>query len=334
MKDNGFQPTVSVVVPVKNGETTIGRLLESLRKLAYDPEKLEVIVIDGNSTDRTRMIVKKFPVKLLIEERKGLNAARNTGIKNSRGDIVAFTDADCVVPSEWVNKIVENFRPPQVGCVGGNIKRYDDDFLSRYADTSIMPVMRRFKKREVLDMIKLFFNYPAGCNMAFRRKAINEVGYFDEDLRYGADDLELVEKVGKGGYKIVLDPDALVLHKHRSKLKELLKQTFNYGRGGTHLFRRKGIMNVFSRWHLLNLMGFFAGLAIIGSLIFLTLTTNSIIFPALLTGIMIIPFLSLMTFYRVKTQKKGRYKKIIGYPVIDFLRVLAFCTGEVYQLFK
>ncbi len=334
MKNNRFQPTVSIVVPVKNGETTIGRLLESLKNVAYDPEKIEVIVVDGSSTDRTREIVVKYPVKLLIEERKGLNAARNTGMKNSTSEIIAFTDADCVAPSDWVNKIVENFKSSKVGCVGGNVKGYASDLLSQYADISIMPVMRIFKKRKVLDMIKLFFNYPAGCNMAFRRKVVDEIGCFDENLHYGADDLEFIERVGKAGYKIVLDPDVLILHKHRSTLRGLLKQTFNYGRGGALLFRQKGTGSVFSRWHILNLVSFFASLAIIISLIFFTLTTSSIIFPLLLMVIVGVPLLSLMAFYAVTNQKKANYKGIIVFPIIDFLRVIAFCIGEVYQLFK
>lgn len=333
-KMNEFQPMVSVVVPVRNGEATIGTLLESLQRVKYDREKVEVIVVDGNSTDRTREIASKYPVKLLVEERKGLNAARNTGLRNCRGEIVAFTDADCVVPDNWIAKIVENFRDQHVGCVGGNVKGCDDDFLSRYADNTVMHVMRSFKKREALNMIKLFFGYPAGCNMAFRRKVIDEVGNFDESLRYGADDVELVERVAKAGNKIVLDPDVLILHRHRSTLRGLLKQAFNYGRGGMLLFKRKGTKSVFSTWHLLNLLGFAAWLSITGSLIFLTLTTSSNVFSVLLLGMMLLPLLTLMAVYTFKTVKNKLYESIFTYPFLDLLRALTFCAGEVYQLFK
>ncbi len=334
MDNSEFQPTVSVVIPVRNGEATIGALLESLQKVDYDQNKVEVIVVDGNSTDKTREIVAKYPVKLCIEDGEGLNAARNTGIKNSGGEVIAFTDADCIVPNNWIRKMVENFRDPQVWCVGGNIKGCSDDFLSRYADNTVMPVMRSFKRRQVLSMIKLFFNYPAGCNMAFRRKALEEVGHFDEGLRYGADDLELVERVCKAGHEIVLDPSVLVLHKHRSTLKGLLKQTFNYGRGGVLLLKRKKAKDVFSTWHLLSLLGFAAGLSLIAMLIFLAFTTSFRIFSLILLGIVLTPLLALMAVYVSRWRKNKVYEGFIVYPFLDFLRVLAFCVGEVYQLFK
>ena len=99
-------PSVTVVVPVRNGAQTIQPLLESLQKLDYDRNTVEVIVVDGNSTDKTREIVKKYPVKLVVEEKKGLNLARNIGIKSSNGEIIAFTDSDCIVPPNLITKIV------------------------------------------------------------------------------------------------------------------------------------------------------------------------------------------------------------------------------------
>ncbi len=333
MGTDDFQPSVSVVVPVRNGEATIGRLLESLLEVDYDRGKIEVIVVDGDSTDRTRDIVAKYPVKLLIEEGQGLNAARNTGIRNSGCKIIAFTDSDCLVPSNWIRKIVENFRDPQVGCVGGNVKGYGADLLSRYADNSFIHVMRSFKERVVLDMIKLFFNYPAGCNMAFRRSFIEEVGYFNEALMYGADDIELVERVGRAGGRIVLDPEVLILHRHRSTLSELLKQTFNWGRGGMLLLKKQRSL-VFSTWHLVNLLGFLAGLSMVGALIFLALTTGLMVFSLALLGIVLVPSLVSMLFYASKAPKKRVLESAFIYPFIDFLRVFAFSVGEVYQLFK
>ncbi len=89
-KEKEFNPNVSIIVPVKNGATTIRELLESLMQIEYDRDKLEIIVVGGNSTDNTRKIASEYPVKILMEERPGLNAARNTGIKHSKGEIIAF----------------------------------------------------------------------------------------------------------------------------------------------------------------------------------------------------------------------------------------------------
>lgn len=115
-------PKVSVIVPVKNGGAKIQGLLDSLMQVDYPKEKLEIIVVDGNSSDDTREVVSRYEVKLLTEEKRGINGARNTGVKHSEGDIVVFTDSDCVVPKYWIKKIVEDFQDSKVGCVGETSK--------------------------------------------------------------------------------------------------------------------------------------------------------------------------------------------------------------------
>ncbi len=328
------QPSVTVIVPVRNGEPTIKPLLESLQRLDYARERVEVIVVDGNSTDKTTDIVKKYPVKLVVERKKGLNAARNTGIRNSNGDIIAFTDCDCVVPSNWVTKIVENFKDPQVSCVGGSAKGLNGDFISQYADNSVVPLMPFFKKREELDMVRPFLRHPAGCNMAFRRKVAEKVGYFDEEIQYGFDEVEFTERVCRAGYKMILDPNVFVWHKHRSTLREFLKQNFRYGRGSGVLLKSKKMKNMVSTWSFLSLLGFISWLLIVGSMTFVTFTTSSSISYLLLFGFTVMPLLIMMTFYAHRALKSKRYVRAIIYPFIDLFRVFSFCFGEVYQLFK
>ena len=334
MESYKSQPSVSVIVPVRNGEPTIEPLLESLQRLDYDKKKVEVIVVDGNSTDKTRDIVKKHPVKLVVEKRKGLNAARNTGIKDSTGDIIAFTDCDCIVPSNWITKIVENFKDPQVSCVGGSAKGFNGDFMSQYADNSIVPLMPFFEKREELTMVKPFLRHPAGCNMAFRRKTAEEVGWFDEDIRYGFDEVEFTERVCKAGYKMVLDPNVLVWHKHRSTLREFLKQNFQYGRGSGVLLKKKRMKDAVSTWSFLSLIGFMTWLLIVGSLSFLMFTSSWVVFPPLLFGFAIVPVLASMIVYARRAIDNRRYVRAITYPFIDFFRVFSFCLGEIFELFK
>lgn len=334
MEDYKTLPSVTVVVPVRNGELTIQPLLESLQRLDYDRKKVEVIVVDGNSTDKTREIVKKYPVKLIVEKRKGLNIARNTGIKCGKGEIVAFTDSDCVVPSNWITKIAENFKDPQVNCVGGSAKALDNDFISQYADNSIVRLMPFFTKREELKKIKPFFRHPAGCNMAFRRKVAEEVGYFDENIQYGFDEVEFADRVCKAGYKMVLDPNVLVWHKHRSTLKEFLKQNFQYGKGSSVVLKQKKLKDAVSKWSFLGLMGFMSWLLITGSLTFLTLTSNFSLFRWLLFGFTGLPLLMVMSVYAYRALKNKKFARIIIYPIIDIFRTLSFCIGQIYQLFK
>jgi glycosyltransferase involved in cell wall biosynthesis len=333
--ENEYCPKVSVIIPVKNGAAYIKGLLDSLMEVEYEKDKLEVIVVDGNSTDNTREIVSQYPVKLLPEERPGLNAARNTGIKHSSGEILAFTDADCVVPKNWIKNIVEVLKNPEVGCVGGNVLRYYDNFLSRYADESIIPVMRVFKKREILNYVKPPERFPAGCNMAIRRETLEKAGFFDESIRYGYDEDELVERICKAGYKMVLDPEVLVKHKHRPKLMELLKQHFNYGKGAG-LMLRMGVKSIFSKWFRICIIGLFTFSLIILSLAIHALLTSAFASKAILLVLLLLPPVGLMSFYGYRTIKKGdgKYGRIVVYPFIDIARALAFILGVVYQLFK
>lgn len=327
-------PSVTVIVPVRNGEQTIQPLLESLQKLDYKRNKVEVIVVDGNSTDKTREIVQEFPVKLIIEKRKGLNLARNVGIKNSNGEIVAFTDADCIVPPNWITKIVDNFKDPKISCVGGSAKALDSDFVSQYADNSIVRLMPFFTKREELERVKPFFRHPAGCNMAYRKKVAEEVGYFDENIQYGFDEVEFADRICRAGYKMVLDPKVSVWHKHRSTLGEFLKQNFQYGKGSGLVLKKNRLNDAVSRWSFVGLLGFLSWLFIVSSLLFLNYTSSSSILFWSLFGFTGLPLLIVASVYAFRSFQNKKFTRVIIYPFIDIFRTLSFCCGQIYQLFK
>ena len=327
-------PSVTVIVPVRNGEQTIQQLLESLQKLEYKRNKVEVIVVDGNSTDKTREIVQEYPVKLIIEKRKGLNLARNVGIKNSNGEIVAFTDADCIVPPNWIAKIVDNFKDPKISCVGGSAKALDSDFVSQYADNSIVRLMPFFTKREELERVKPFFRHPAGCNMAYRKKVAEEVGYFDENIQYGFDEVEFADRICRAGYKMVLDPKVSVWHKHRSTLGEFLKQNFQYGKGSGLVLKKNRLKDAVSRWSCVGLLGFLSWLFIVSALIFLNYTSSSSILFWSLFGFTGLPLLIVASVYAFRSFQNKKFARVIIYPFIDIFRTLSFCCGQIYQLFK
>jgi len=321
-----------VIVPVLNAEGTIGNLLDSLMNIDYKKDKLEVILVDGGSTDRTQEIIQSYPVKLIVEKKRGLNIARNIGVRNSSGEIILFTDSDCVVPKDWVRQIVKNFKDEEVGCVGGSVCRYEEDFLSKYADESVMPVLRNFRKRMVLENVEPPMNYPAGCNMAFRRDVFKRVGGFDEEIHYGFDEDELVERVCNAGYKMVLDPEAVVKHKHRSNLKELLRRTFSYGRGGALIFRKKGLKDRLAKWNMIVLAAFLAWLSTCFIFAFLSILHDAIYIAALFL-LIVLPFATLTVFYAWKRLKKNRFTGAIVYACLDMLRFFAYCSGEIVGLF-
>jgi len=115
-------PRVSIIVPVLNRRESIGLCVESL--LALDYPSYEIIIVDNGSTDKSRDVVSKYPVKLVIETEKGPYYARNDGISIADGEIIAFTDSDCVVDRNWLKNLMRNYMHEEIGGVGGQILSY------------------------------------------------------------------------------------------------------------------------------------------------------------------------------------------------------------------
>lgn len=325
--------SLSVIVPVRNMARTIRDLMESLMHLDYPRDKLEIIVVDGDSKDGTRDIVQEYPFRLIQQEGRGLNAARNTGIKYSTGEIIAYTDGDCVVPSDWAKAIVANFRDPGVGFVGGTMEGYDkNEALSNYMDETLFRVTPGFQFRVEGTDLRLL-QFPAGANMAFRRSALARVDFFDENIFYGFDDLEPVEEMGFKGFRIVLDPEVNVLHQHRSTLGGLMKQHFNYGRGGTLLLINKRTSNL-AYWFSSYMIFMTCMLVFFLFNMSLWLRIRHPLPLNLGLGSLGLFMVVIMLYYVPVSINTGKLWKILAYPVLDLMRGLVFAFGGIYQLFR
>ena len=324
-------PSLSIIVPVLNMGRTIRATMESLIRLDYPGNNLEIIVIDGKSKDDTRKIVQEYPVALVDQEGKGLNAARNTGIKYSSGEIVAYTDGDCVVPRDWAKKIARNFMDPSIGFVGGTMEGYDrTSLLSNYMDESLFQSKPGFRIRVETTDLKLM-QFPAGANMAFRRRSLARVKFFDENITYGFDDLQPVEAMGFKGFRIVLDPDVNILHQHRNTLRDLLKQHFNYGRGGSLLIIHKRA-SILASWYAAYLISSLALLSVLSFLLYIGFKINHPLPFNLAYGVFGIYWAFNTIYYLPVSIRSGKLWKVIVYPALDILRGIAFTFGGLYQM--
>ena len=319
-------PTVSVIIPVRNNEETIEDLLESLMNLDYPKDKVEFIIVDGQSTDNTVSIASKYPVKILEEPGLGPNYARSIGVEASTGEILAFTDGDCIVPKHWIKVIVENLSNPEVGCVGGSVyadKSLENNIYATYADKSVMRVMPLAKKKEVLSEPEVF-KHLAFCNMAIKREALDKIGGLDTALKT-FEDVDTVQSICEAGYKMVLDPEMYVWHKHRQTLKSILKQTHTYGMGGPK-FRKKHPKSKIAKFYRMGLTAFYTFMSILALGIAISIITGNIIPLLLVSSPFIIGYLAGVIYY---ASKGNGLKASLIYPAIDALRIFAFCIGDL-----
>lgn len=221
---------ISIIVPVLNGEKHISICLESITRLSYPKNDFEVIIVDNGSSDKTVDIIKSFQrdqnidIKLYFQKIKSSYAARNLGIKNAKGDIIVFTDADCIVYEDWLANIVNYFSDKTVGGVAGEIlPASGNSIIEKYSiDEGVLSQRRTFNSK--------FLPYAQTANAAYRKELFNQIGYFDEVISGGDADYSWRVQL-ETDYKIVFAEDAIVLHRHRTDLKGLFKQRFKHGYG-------------------------------------------------------------------------------------------------------
>lgn len=168
--------SVSVVIPAFNEHVEIGRCLESLGRQTY--QEFEVIVVDNGSTDDTALIAESFGVRVVTEPRRGIAPARQAGFEAAQGAIIASTDADTVVPPDWVERIVEAFREdPETIAVFGPF-RYRSDSAPRPFVNRIIPYCSSGLAVGQRVTWRLGVPHFPGSNFAVRREAFFQVGGF------------------------------------------------------------------------------------------------------------------------------------------------------------
>lgn len=239
-------PRISVVICTYNRAHSLGKTLESVvvQSVPADIE-WEIIVVDNNSTDQTREIVEGFQsrypgrMRYAFEARQGVSNARNTGVREARGEIVAFIDDDETADSNWLQSLTANLFSGEWAGVGGKVQPQWSGPRPNWI----------LCKSTFLDGPLAMFDYgaeamqlsdpPFGANMAFRKEMLNKYGEFRTDLgRVGkellsGEDTEFGRRLIAGGERLRYEPSAITLHpveKSRASRKYFLSWWFNKGR--------------------------------------------------------------------------------------------------------
>jgi GT2 family glycosyltransferase len=245
---SGPLPSVTVAVCTRDRTTDLKRCLDSLELLDY-PD-LEVLVVDNAPRDDSteRLVGENYPkIRYFKEPRPGLNWARNRAILEAQGEILAYTDDDCVVDPTWVKALAEVFSDnPEVMAVTGLVVPYELEteaqvLFERYAGFGRGFQRKWYREdhkngRQIAVLHGGAGKFGTGANMAYRRNLFNRIGFFDPALDVGTStngggDTEMFFRVIKEGYTLVYEPSALVRHVHRRDHERLRTQMVGWGAG-------------------------------------------------------------------------------------------------------
>ncbi len=217
-------PKVSVVVCAYNAADTLEDCLTSLERLTY-PD-VEIIVVDDGSKDATPGIAARHAsVRVISVPNGGLSAARNLGLAHATGEILAYTDADTRVDPDWLTFLVQPMLDGElVGCGGPNVVPADDPDLAQC-------VARAPGGPTHVLLDDRIAEHVPGCNMAFRRAALQAIGGFNPIYLRAGDDVDVCWRLQAAGGRIGFAPAALVWHHHRASVKAYWRQQVGYGEG-------------------------------------------------------------------------------------------------------
>ena len=243
--ERGDLPRVSVVVCAYNAASTLRECLMSLSRVDY-PD-YEVVLVDDGSQDDTPQIAAEFPqVRYIRQTNRGLSFARNVGARHALGEVIAYTDADCVADEDWLRCLLQAMRDQGVPAIGGpNITPHSDGWSAHCVAASPgNPSHVMFDDR--------YAEHIPGCNMAFRREALMTLGGFDHQYRAAGDDVDFCWRLLDQGGAIGYAPGGFVWHHRRQNVRAYLKQQIGYGRAEALLhFMHPHRFSLFGRcsWH-------------------------------------------------------------------------------------
>lgn len=226
----------TVIVPFFNNKATLERCVNSILHCQPAPDR--IIFVDDGSTDTGSEELNNLPVTLLRVEHKGRAGALNAGLDKITDGLVLFTDADCIVTTDWVGKHIKFFQKDHWGGVGGNL------LPSKLSVVETAKVLRYVHEFE--EDISLKGKYVGVClngnNMAILYEALKEVGGFDESYIHGAD-ADLTQRLLSKGYRLLRTTKITTTHMKVDSISSFLSTCFL--RGSTVRFHRQEPVRVF-----------------------------------------------------------------------------------------
>jgi lipopolysaccharide/colanic/teichoic acid biosynthesis glycosyltransferase/glycosyltransferase involved in cell wall biosynthesis len=214
---------ISVIVPARDAERTLGECLRALlhqQGLVFG-EDYEVIVVDDGSIDGTSQVAEQFPIVYIQQPNAGPGSARNAGAKIAKGELLAFTDADCAPSPAWLIEITKPFENAEVVGVKGTYLTNQREWVARFVQLEYEYKYGRMLKQSRIDFIDTY-------SAAYRKDVFMQNDGFNESFRI-LEDQELSSRLARKGYHLVFEPRAVVYHYHNRTFSEYLRKKFRIG---------------------------------------------------------------------------------------------------------
>lgn len=313
------EPFVSIIIPVKNEAALLNACLDSISNLHYPKEKIEVIVADGMSTDTTADVAKQHGAKVVLNQKQTVSPGRNIAFNQAVGELIAFTDADCLVDKNWIRNSLKYFKDTKIACVGGpNLTPHDEEDFGKAVgfvfNQKILSAGSTHARE--LKEIKAVKSIP-GCNAIYKKTALDNVMPIDESL-LTCDDTELNRRLIDKGYTLLYTPDVFVWHYRRPNPRRLFKQMYRYAIGRLQVGKRDKRM--------INFIHIMAGLTLPIVLLILT------ILPSLFL-LLLLFYLFMLSYFSILALVKTKSFIISLYiPMVISIILFAWSSGFLREL--
>ena len=317
-------PGVSIIVTTFNSEPTIDECLRSILELDYPKQLLEVIVVDGGSTDATTERAKAHPVKVVYSQ---LNppAAYNLVLRDIENEVIGLIDSDAKVEKSWLRKLVKHLDDSDVAGASGIVETWNSD--------SLVPRVIGYELNYRYQRLPNTVERVATMNLLLKKEITMKIGGFDEKLptQY---DTDIGARLAKAGYRIAFDPEAKCYHFHRPTLGTFFKQQYKYGQNTWKLYFKhpqlaKG--DKITDWWM-NSQPILYGIAAI--LLLITIVTGFHLIPSILFLAIVLGTTLHYVFSAVKISYIFHDPTAMYLVVLYFTRALGWTLGGATSLIK